>query len=422
MEPGRVGAAGRRPRASNPVGRLTRKFALLAGLALDAVLLPGQVSPAGRKLHQEALVFDAHVHLINRQLYLGGDIGQRLADGQVDLPRAREGGVDALFFTVFVSEEYYPARWETRQTLRLLDLALAQIAGNAAAIELALTASDLRRIQRNGKIAAVLDLEGGFDLDGDLGVLRALYRLGLRSAQLSAHNWTNQFADSCCSPPKWQGLSDHGRTVVGEMNRLGMIINVSHASDQALEQAIETSVDPVVATHHGLRSFNNIPRTMPDSLLKKLAAKGGVIGFHIGNEFHNVKLFQWRAQRAGRPFWDTSAIGKEESRLSIEQIDQRIARRYPMVGLPAPDELLMSVEEWVSVVDRAIQVAGEDHVALGSDFDGGPTPPRGIRDIRDLPLITEAMLRRGYSEQRIRKFLGGNLLRVFRQVTEKKRP
>ncbi|MBI3664682.1 MAG: membrane dipeptidase [Acidobacteria bacterium] len=381
--------------------------------------MPAQVSDRARKLHEQAFVFDGHVHVINRQFYHGGDIGRRVDDGQFDLPRAREGGIDALFFSVFVTEEYYPQRLETKQVLRLIDLAHTQLASNHDTIELALNASDIERINQTGKIAAVLDLEGGFDLDGDLGVLRNLYRLGLRSAQLPAHNWANNFADSCCAASKWHGLNERGRAVVREMNRLGMIINVSHGSDETIEQAIEVSSDPVVATHHGLRSFNNIPRNMPDELLKKLAAKGGVIGFQIGNEFHNVKLFEWRTKHAGKPFWDTTEIGRRAGQMSIEEIDRIVAPQFPMVGVNAPEELKMTPDEWVNVVDRAIQLVGEDHVALGTDFDGGPTPPRGMRDIRDLPLITEAMLRRGYSEQRIRKFLGGNLLRVFRQVTEK---
>jgi membrane dipeptidase len=158
---------------------------------------------------------------------------------------------------------------------------------------------------------------------------------------------------------------------------------------------------------------------MPDDLLKKLAAKGGVIGFHIGNAFHNRPHFDWLTRHAGKPFWDTSAIGEEKTRLSIYDIDRRVAPQFPMVGPVAPDEVLMSVDDWVGVVDRAIQVAGEDHVALGSDFDGGPTPPRGMRDVRDLAMVTDAMVRRGYSQERIRKFLGGNLMRVFRQVTSK---
>ncbi|HSB15835.1 MAG TPA: dipeptidase [Bryobacteraceae bacterium] len=395
--------------------------ALVAAVLLTAPAgLPGaEISERARRLHEEAFVFDGHVHMITRQFYHGGNIGDRVQDGQVDLPRIKEGGVDALCFTVYVTEKYYPPRYETRQALRLMDLALEQIEKNKDRIELALNASEIERINRSGKIAAVLDLEGSADLDGDLGVLRDLYRLGLRVIQLPAHNWTSNYADSCCAPPKWGGLNERGRALVREMNRLGMMINISHASDQTVEQAIDLSTDPIVATHHGLRSLNDIPRNMPDGLMKKLAAKGGVIGFHIGNEFHNRPMFEWRTKQQKKAFWDTSAIGRKEAALSIEEIDRIVAPEFPMVGMNPPDELMFSVDQWIDVVDRAIQIVGEDHVSLGSDFDGGPTPPRGMRDIRDLPMLTDAMLRRGYSESRIRKFLGGNLMRVFRQVTER---
>lgn len=375
------------------------------------------VSPEAARLHRDAYVFDGHVHVINRQLHDGTDIGKRLPGGQVDLPRARDGGVDAMFFSLFIPEEYYPPRFETRQTFRLMQLALEQLENNRHQIELALNARDLDRIRKSGKMAAVLDLEGGFDLDGDLLTLRALYRLGLRAAQLPAHNWANEFADSCCAKPKWNGLNDHGRAVVREMNRLGMVINLSHASDATIEQVLEISSDPIVCTHHGMRALNDIPRNLPDELMRKIAAKGGLIGFHIGNEFHNRKMFEWRTAKAGKAFWDTSAIGKKEERLSISQIDQLIAPRFPMVGMNPPDNLLMSVEEWIAVVERASSIIGEDHVMLGSDWDGGPTLPRGMKDIADLPQLTEAMLRRGWTPARIRKFLGENLLRVFRQVT-----
>ena len=392
---------------------------LMAWLAILTLLGTPQLSDRAKKLHDDALIFDAHVHAVNRQFYKGGDMGQRVNDGQFDLVRAKEGGLDAMFFSLFVTEQYYPARFETKQTLRLIDAAYDQLSKNQDKIELALTASDIERINKKGKIAAVMDLEGGFDLDGDLGVLRDLYRLGLRSAQLPAHNWANNFADSCCAPPKWHGLNDRGRAVIREMNRLGMVINISHGSDETVSQAIDASSDPIVATHHGMRSLNNIPRNMPDDLIKKLAAKGGVIGFHIGNEFHNVKVFDWRTKRAGKPFWDTTDIGRKEAQMTIEELDRLAAPTFPMVGVAAPEDIKMTADEWVGVIDRAIQLVGEDHVMLGSDFDGGPTLPRGMRDIRDLPMITDAMLRRGYSELRIRKFLGGNLLRVFRQVTEK---
>jgi membrane dipeptidase len=221
---------------------------LLAQDAADA-----QVSAQARALHAGSLVFDGHVHAVDREFYHGGDIGERKSDGQFDLPRAKEGGLGALFFSIFVTEDYYPARYETKQALRMLDAANSQIARNRATIEIAYTASDVERIHKAGKIAAVLDIEGSFDLDGDPAVIREMYRLGLRSVQLSAHNWTSNYADSCCSAPKWHGLNARGRDVVHEMNRLGMLINVSHASDEAISQAIDVSSDPVVATHHGLR-------------------------------------------------------------------------------------------------------------------------------------------------------------------------
>ena len=404
-----------------PPHRATKIGFLVILLSAGAVSAQTKVSERARGLHQAAFVFDGHVHMINRQFYLGGDIGQRFPDGQVDLPRAREGGVDAMFFSVFVSEEYYPQRFETRQALRLIDMALMQLESNRATVELALTASDIQRINKAGKLAAILDLEGGFDLDGDLGVLRDLYRLGLRSAQLAAHNWMNNFADSCCSSPhKSQGLSEHGRAVVREMNRLGMVINVSHASDETISQALDISTDPIVATHHGLRSVNDIPRNMPDWLLRKLASKGGVIGFQIGSNFHSVKAFNWSRQHAGKAFWDTTDISRPSAPLTIEEIDRKVALRYPMAGKNMPPDIRITADDWVNVVDRAIRLVGEDHVALGSDFDGDPSLPRNMRDIRDLPMITDAMLRKGYGAERIRKILGANLLRVFRQITEKR--
>ncbi|HYO83637.1 MAG TPA: membrane dipeptidase, partial [Bryobacteraceae bacterium] len=306
--------------------------------------------------------------------------------------------------------------------LKLLDAAVNQIERNRNVIELARSASDIVRINRAGKIAAVLDVEGGFDLDGDLAILRNLYRLGVRSAQLSAHNWANNFAESCCAEPKFKGLTERGRDVVREMNRLGMVINISHASDQTVRDVLDVSSAPIVATHHGMRALNNIQRNMPDDLMRSIAAKGGVIGFQIGNEFHNVKAFEWRTRHTGKPFWDTTEIAGRKEQMTIEEIDRRVAPQFPMVGMKEmPQDILLTPEEWIAVVERAIDLVGEDHVALGTDFDGGPTPPRGMRDISDLPMLTEAMLRRGWSETRMRKFMGGNLLRVFREITETRR-
>ena len=369
-------------------------------------------------LHRDALVFDAHVHIGNRQFYQGRDLAERYSDGHVDLPRLSEGGLDAMFFSLSTSEAYYPERFETKHALRVMDAGLRQIEKYPDQIGVALNASDIERIVASGRIAAVLDLEGSIDLDGDLGVLRMFHRLGLRSLQLPAHNWPNAYADSCCAEHLWGGLNDHGRDFIREMNRLGMVINVSHSSDETLEQAIATSQHPVVATHHGLRHFNDIPRVMPDHLLVKIAAKGGVVGFHIGHSFHSRAFFEWKSARDGRAFWDTTDIEERVKGKSIAEIDRMVAPRYPSVGPIPPPDLRMSVGDWLEVVEYAIGLVGDDHVALGSDFDGGPTPPSPMSDASDLPLLTAGMLERGWPEERIRKFLGGNLLRVFREVTQ----
>lgn len=378
-----------------------------------------EVSARALEIHKRALIFDGHVHAGDREFYHGGSIGTRKSDGQWDLARAREGGVGAFFYSVFVPEEYYPSRFETKQALRRIDAALDQLEMNRDQVELALDADDVERIRAKGKIAAVLDIEGSYDLDGDLGVLRDLHRLGLRSAQLSAHNWDQHYADACCSPPAVGGLNTHGREVVHEMNRLGMVVNVSHASDDATSQAVDASTDPVIATHNGLRDVVNIPRNMPDWVLKKMAARGGMICFRTGNEFNNPKEYAYRTAHEHKTFWDTSSIPQLVAGKTIYQVDEMVAPQFPMVGFPVPNSLRMTAEDWLTVVDRAVHMAGEDKVGFGSDFDGGPTLLRGMRDVRDLPLVTEAMVRRGFSEERINKFWGGNLLRCFRQITHK---
>ena len=250
----------------------------LLGIAVCAAALRGQSAD----IHRDAFVMDGHIHVMSRQLLQQLDIGRRYPDGHVDLPRARAGGLDAMFFSVYTPEAYYPGRHEVKNTFRVVQLALEQIEKNKDAIELALTASDIERINRRGKMAAFLDLEGGFDLDGDLNLLKALYRLGLRSLQLTAHNKTNAFIDSCCDTTKWGGLNAHGRSVIAEMNRLGMMINVAHASDEAILQTVAASRQPVIYSHGGFRGIVNHPRCITDAAAKALAAKGGVIGIQFG--------------------------------------------------------------------------------------------------------------------------------------------
>jgi membrane dipeptidase len=368
-------------------------------------------------LHRDAFVMDGHIHVMSRQLLQQLDIGQRYPDGHVDLPRARAGGLDAMFFSVYTPEAYYAGRHEVKNTFRVVALALEQIEKNRTVLELALNASDIGRINRAGKMAAFLDLEGGFDLDGDLNLLRALYRLGLRSLQLTAHNQTNAFIDSCCDTSKWGGLNEHGRSVIAEMNRLGMVINVAHASDEAILQSVAASRHPVIYSHGGFRGIVDHPRCITDEAAKALAAKGGVIGIQFGSSFNNPKYAAWIGSKG--PPRKLGAASATAASLSIAEVDRQVAKGLPSVFRGViPDEYWMGTNQLAKVVDYGVRLVGEDHVALGSDFDGGPPLPRQIKDVSDYPEMTKALQQLGYSEQRIRKILGLNWLRVIRQVTE----
>ncbi|WP_163379510.1 dipeptidase [Cyclobacterium sp. SYSU L10401] len=367
-------------------------------------------------LHHQALVMDGHTHVMTRELLFGTDIGQRYTDGTVDLPRAIEGGVDAMFFSVYTPEHYYPGRFETKNTFRVVNLALDQIEKNHAVIELALTASDIERITKKGKIAAFLDLEGPFDLDGDINLLRALYRLGLRSMQLTAHNTTNAFIDTCNDVRRWGGINELGKTIIAEMNRLGMVINIAHASNEAILQTAEASKHPIIYSHGGFYSIVPHPRCITDEAAKALASKGGVIGIHFGSLFNNPKYWEWQTDTK-----ETTPASVQGAELkTIEEVDQELMKEVPLnFKGTIPDPYWMHVDQLAKVIDYGVNLVGEDHVAIGSDLDGGPELPREIQDISDFPQITLAMQRLGYSDQRIKKILGLNWLRVIREVTGK---
>jgi membrane dipeptidase len=360
---------------------------------------------------------DGHIHVMTRQLLNGGDVGQRYPDGHFDLPRALDGGLKAMFFSVYTPEPYYAGRLEVKNTFRVVALALEQIEKNKSILELALTASDIERINRGGRMAAFLDLEGSFDLDGDLHLLRALHKLGLRSLQLTAHNQTNAFIDSCCDASRWGGLNAHGRAVVEEMNRLRMVINVAHASDEAILQTVAASRQPVIYSHGGFRGIVNNPRCLTDQTAKAIASKGGVIGIQFGSTFNNPKYAEWtRAKRIVAP---QPAPPARRPGMTLAEVDREIARGLPFVFKGViPDEYWMGTDQLARVIDYGVRLVGEDHIALGSDFDGGPPLPRQIRDVSDYPEMTKALQRLGYSEERIRKIVGLNWLRVIRQVTE----
>ena len=383
------------------------------------MLRPGLLALAGAALWAQApIVMDGHVHVMSRQLLEGSDIGQRYSNGHVDLPRAREGGVQAMFFSLYTPEPYYPARHEVKNTFRVAELALEQIRNNSRHIELALNAADIRRIAASGKIAAFMDLEGAYDLDGDLLLLRALHRMGMRAMQLVAHNYTNNFADSCCDTRKWGGLNEHGRKVVAEMNRLGMVINIAHASEETILQTVEASKVPVAYTHGGFRHFIDIPRLISDKAAKAVAAKGGVIGIQFGSTFNNPAYYRWAYKNP--PVANISERLGRFATMSIAEIDKIEAGGIPFVFKgKMPDEYWMGADQLAKVIDYGVNLVGEDHMALGSDFDGGPPLPREIKDISHYGEMRKALARLGYSEQRIRKIMGLNWIRLIEQVTGK---
>jgi membrane dipeptidase len=366
-------------------------------------------------LHREAFVMDGHTHVMTRELLMNTDIGQRYSDGTVDLPRAIEGGLDALFFSVYTPEHYYQGRFEVKNTFRVVNLALDQIKNNHAVIELALNASDIKRINKKGKMAAFLDLEGGYDLDGDINLLRALHRLGLRSMQLTAHNTTNAFIDSCNDVTRWGGINDLGKKIIAEMNSLGMVINIAHASNDAILQTAEASKHPIIYSHGGFYSIVPHPRCITDEAAKAVASKGGVIGIHFGSLFNNPKYWAWQTA----PKETTPASVQLPDMNTIEEVDKEVRKEVPLVFKGTiPDEYWMHVDQLAKVIDYGVNLVGEDHMALGCDLDGGPELPREIKDISDYPQVTMAMQRLGYSDQRIKKILGLNWLRVIREVTE----
>jgi membrane dipeptidase len=224
--------------------------------------------------------------------------------------------------------------------------------------------------------------------------------------------------DSCCDVRKWGGINDHGREIIREMNHLGMVINVAHASEETMLQTVDASSAPVVFSHGGFRHFVDIPRCISDRAAKAIAAKGGVIGIQFGSTFNNPTYYAWTQRN--RPTPTARNGGSAEPVRALAEVDAALKRQLPFVYKGViPDEYWMGTEQLAKVIDYGVKLVGEDHIALGSDFDGGPPLPREIHDISDYPEMTKAMERLGYSEERIRKIIGLNWLRVIRQVDGK---
>jgi membrane dipeptidase len=364
------------------------------------------------RLHRDAVVWDCHNDLAYRVLYEKLDIGDRLPGGQVDIPRLREGNVDVQVVALFIQNYLYPDK-AARQAFQLLDAMTEAIAGNSGAVELARTGSDVERIVAAGKIAMPLAIEGGHAIEDRLDLLREFHNRGVSSMTLT-HNVSHGWADSSADAPRWNGLNALGREVVREMNRLGMVVDVSHVSDKTFFDVLEVSRDPVILSHSGCRAVNPHRRNVSDEMLKALARNGGVIGV-VFELTYLSKAYAKAAEELraiGRPFFKkVPTIEDMDLRITIEHLSQ--GQDWPLEGKP-------TIEDLLDHIDHAVRVAGVDHVGLGSDMYPRTPSPEGIRGAQDYENITRGLKRRGYSDEDVKKIMGGNFLRVWKQVTDRR--
>ncbi|MGD2217207.1 MAG: dipeptidase [Gemmatimonadales bacterium] len=358
------------------------------------------------ELHKRAIVIDGHNDLPWRLLAKAGssfelfDLAVRHDDGHTDIPRLREGGVDAQFFAAYVpSDREGPGA--ARLALEQIDL-IRRMVARYADFELALSAADVRRIAGSGKIAALIGVEGGQAIENSLAVLRILYALGARYLTFT-HIDSTDWADAATDEPRHGGLSGFGEEVVREMNRLGMLVDISHVSTDTMADALRVSQAPILATHSGARAVNANSRNVPDDILRQVRTNGGVImvNFYSGflvPEAAGVARDMLSAYREARARFGEDSAALEHTMHQWEE------------GHPIPAG---TVSDVVDHIDHIAEIAGVDHAGLGSDFDGIINTPEGLEDVSKFPAITEELLRRGYSEADILKILGGNVLRAL---------
>ncbi|HXE74689.1 MAG TPA: dipeptidase [Candidatus Xenobia bacterium] len=387
-----------------------RRVSLLWLLLIPMSLAAGDVSPRAARLHRDAVVVDLHLDTPQRLLDESFDLGARDAHGHIDLPRMKEGGLDAGFMSIYVEMRTYTGDAATKRALQLIDTVYEQVRRHPDQLVLATTAADVRRAHKDGKIALLMGMEGGTPIANDLRLLRDFHRLGVRYMTLT-HSLNNDWADSSTDKPAHNGLTDFGKDVVREMNRLGMMVDISHVSDKTFYDALEVSQAPLIASHSSCRALNGHARNMTDDMIKALAAKGGVIhiNYHIGfldEEFRNAYSKVADEYRAKSRELDKQYANDRKGLLAAQEaLEKEYRAKLPRV----------SWEKIIEHIDHAVKLAGADHIGLGSDFDGA-WMPEGMDDASYLPRLTQALLDRGYSEADVRKVLGGNTLRVMEEV------
>jgi membrane dipeptidase len=388
--------------------------AAAAGVILSSSLAAQEpaVSARAKQLHDRAIVVDSHDDTTQRLLFdKTFDISVRHKDGNIDVPRMREGGLDALFFSIWVPSDVTgpPA---VKRALDLIDCVREAARLHPNDLMLATTAADVRKAAAEHKIAALMGMEGGHMIDDDVRLLRVYAALGVRYLTLT-HFKNNNWADSSTDTPAHNGLTALGKDIVRELNRLGMMVDISHVADKTFWDVIETTKAPVIASHSSARSIANHPRNMTDDMMRALAKNGGVvmINYHAG--FLSEEFRVASEKKSGNVVEAMAAMSKRcggneaGTTLESERIDHEAMAKGELPKV--------TWEKIVDHIDHAVKVAGADHVGLGSDFDGA-TMPLGMEDASKLPKITDALLKKGYSDGDIEKILGGNILRVMEQV------
>lgn len=361
-----------------------------------------------RRLAAEAIGIDSHIDTVQRILVMGEDLSKRWDVGHVDIPRLHAGGTHAPFFALWVPV-YFPGAEAVRRTLDLRDAMQTLFDAHKDKIELATTATDIVRIVKKDKIAVFLTVEGGHTIDDDLRVLRMYYQLGIRSMTLT-HSRNNNWADSATDEPVHNGLTDFGKEVVREMNRLGMVVDVSHVADKTFYDTLDVTTKPVMLTHSSMRAISDVPRNVTDEMLWALQKNGGVVGITFGEGFVNPKDAD--ALRAAIEIETTAPVmtGRTLDDYAAQDVRKLFGTRVKVAA---------TVEDVADHIDHAVKIAGIDHVGIGSDFDGVSGPPNGLDDVSKMPALIEVLLERGYADRDLKKILGGNTLRVIREVIGK---
>jgi membrane dipeptidase len=394
-------------------------FRISLFLLLSVTLAAQTITPQARAIHNAAIVVDTHADTPQRFLYENFDIGTSDPKdiGHISLDKARAGNLGAEFFSIWADPETTSGHF-AKCTFDMIDSIYEQAARHPDRMMMAFSAADIERAHKEKKLAALMGIEGGHSIENDIHLLRDYYRLGVRYLTLSWSN-TNEWADSSgdIDDSKIQhhnGLTAFGKQVVLEMNRMGMMVDISHVADKTFFDAIAVTKAPVIASHSSARALTGHPRNMTDDMLRAVAKNGGVIQANFYSAFIDESYRKAsEAQQKGADaavashLAELKATGKPVTYLDKDQIEREWAAKIPRPPL----------KSLVDHIDHIAKVAGVDHVGLGSDFDGvSGAMPEGIDSAADLPKITQALLDRGYSEKDIHKILGGNLLRVFGDV------